>query len=262
MLPFIELFGLRLPTYGLMLLLGTALCVLLSLRRCKLAGLSTDSAIIILACAGGMAFIGSKLLYLLVSVPTDVLMRAVRAGEWRAIMESGQVFYGGVIGGVAGAAVGMRIAPAKAGPYLRAIVPAIPLGHAVGRVGCLLAGCCYGIPYSGPLAVVYRRPVGGAPTGVGLFPVQGLEALMDVFLFFMLLYASKKMNSGMRLALLYSVLYAFIRLLLEYLRYDRVRGIVGLFSTSQWISMFLLLLGGTALLLFRKLFTRQTDQIQ
>jgi phosphatidylglycerol:prolipoprotein diacylglycerol transferase len=237
MFPFIEFLSIRLPTYGIMMTLGCSIAVALSLSRCERYLCSKDNAVIIMACAGGMAMIGAKLLYLLASVPADALVGLIKTNPLAVIADGGQVFYGGLLGGACGAYVGCRITRERANGYLLAILPAVPLGHAFGRIGCFLAGCCYGIPYRGLGAVVFRRAIGGAPNGVALFPVQLLEASLNVAIFLILLRVSKKSASGLRLALAYAGMYAIVRFVLEYLRYDSVRGSAFVFSTSQWISL-------------------------
>ncbi|MHC5025023.1 MAG: prolipoprotein diacylglyceryl transferase family protein, partial [Planctomycetota bacterium] len=62
---------------------------------------------------------------------------------------------GGVIGGLAAAWVGARVARLEVGLVLDAIVPAGLLGLGIGRLGCFLAACCYGAPTDVPWAVVF-----------------------------------------------------------------------------------------------------------
>lgn len=252
MFPFLRVGALWIPMYGLMIVAACALVALLTWTRCKKLGCSRDDAFTVLACAGGMAILGAKALYLVTSVPFEILFGAAREGRLLDLVAAGgQVFYGGAIGGAAGACLGLRITRAKAEPLLRVILPTIPLGHALGRIGCFFAGCCYGIPHQGLLSVIYTHPVGGAPTGIGLFPVQCLEALLNVAVGLFLLFGSKQ-ASGYRVTLAYLMLYGVERFLLEFLRYDAIRGGIGLFSTSQWISIGMVLVGGLLFLWMEK----------
>ena len=127
---------------------------------------------------------------------------------------------------------------------VNAIVPCIPLGHAIGRVGCLFAGCCYGLPYNG-IGAIHLNPVGITHP---VFPVQLLEAVLNLILSGCLLLYSRKKPSGYSLLFLYLICYAVIRFLLEFLRGDQIRGLFIGLSTSQWISLLMLLSG--SLLLF------------
>ncbi len=239
MYPIVNVFGLVLPSYGIMMTLGCAASVIIALKRCARFSCSKDNATIIMACAGGLAMLGAHLLYLAVTFSPGELLELLTSGDAIAAVGGGQVFYGGVMGGALGALLGFKVAGVQmknAGPYILAILPAVPLGHALGRVGCFFAGCCYGVPYNGPGAAIYRRPIGGAPAGIPLFPVQLVEALLDVVIFIMLDKISKKSLSATVLAAAYMLLYAVMRFSLEFLRYDSARGAALGLSTSQWIS--------------------------
>ena len=120
----------------------------------------------------------------------------------------------------------------------RDLVPALPLFHAFGRVGCFLAGCCYGIPApAGWLGVTFPASAVEAPSGVPLLPVQLYEAAGCVLLFLLLDHLTDRGWPGGRLLALYLALYAVFRFLLEFLRGDAVRGSLGPLSTSQVISL-------------------------
>ena len=58
----------------------------------------------------------------------------------------------------------------------------VPLIYAIGKLGCFLNGCCYGIDYSGPLRVLYSSSK-HAPTGISLFPVQLVESIVNLIIF-------------------------------------------------------------------------------
>ena len=119
--------------------------------------------------------------------------------------------------------------------YVECCIGCLPLGHAFGRVGCFLVGCCYGHPYDGIFAVTYTRSQ-FAPNGVSLFPVQLLEAVLEFLIGIFLLAVGKKWK-GMTGLYWYLALYAVCRFLLEFLRADAERGIVAGLSTSQILSI-------------------------
>ena len=121
--------------------------------------------------------------------------------------------------------------------YLDIVVPVIPLGHAIGRIGCLCAGCCYGRPTDSAIGVVYTQPVGGAPTGVPLLPVPLFESAANLVIFGILMLISHKSKSRYLTTFLYCILYGITRFVLEFFRYDSIRGVTGGLSTSQWISL-------------------------
>ena len=119
--------------------------------------------------------------------------------------------------------------------YIRKVIFLCPFAHAFGRLGCFMAGCCYGIPYHGPGAVVFPENSFALP-GIRLFPVQLLESGTLLVISLILGIATLRFASEYTIEL-YLILYGIDRFLLEYLRYDSGRGIYGPFSTSQWISL-------------------------
>ncbi len=238
--PFFDLFGFTLPAYGLLIAAGIVVGGLVVFFRCKGQGVLVEDALITLAVAGVFGMLGAKILYLVASVPRDRLFEMLRTFDIKALSSTGQVFLGGLFGGVAGGFLGAKIAKADIRKLINAIIPSLPLAHAFGRVGCLLAGCCYGVPYDGVCSVVYHNPISDVPAGVPLFPVQLLEAGINILIFVLLLYMCRKSVRGFRLMFAYAGLYSAARFGLEYLRYDSVRGALWIFSTSQWLSLAML----------------------
>ncbi len=121
--------------------------------------------------------------------------------------------------------------------------PMFPLIHAFGRIGCFCVGCCYGSEADGShLSVTFiDSPV--APNGIPLYPVQLVEAGVEIGLFLILaLFAAKKM-SGNKLLALYCLLYGMVRFWVEFYRGDEYRGVWLGLSTSQHISLFTVCLG-------------------
>ena len=243
MYPFFTLGSITIPSYGVMMMLGLLVAGTIGLLRVRRAGLVAENAIIILACAFGFALLGATGLYIAVSYSWSELMEMLRDGTLFTENKLGLVFYGGLLAAMPGAFVGKKIAGARLRDYVPAMLPCIPLGHAFGRIGCLLGGCCYGLPTDLPIGVVYINPISDAPQGVALFPVQALESLILVAIFVVLILYTRADRPPRRIAGLYFMLYAVCRMCMEYLRYDAIRGHIGFWSTSQWISAVLFLAG-------------------
>ena len=241
--PSVELFGREIPTYGIMAAAGLIcglLFVFFCARKYKLDG--EDAAYIytfgFLGCG-----IGAKILYLLVSV-RQIIMDVDAYGFIPALIShvrGGLVFYGGLLGAIAGAFITARYLKRDIREYYPALVPGIAIMAGFGRIGCYLTGCCYGAHTSSSMGVIY--PEGGiAPAGVPLVPVQLYEALFDFVLVIVLVVLSAKVKAARpRLLAIYCAVYAVFRFILEFWRADGVRGIWGPFSTSQWISLAILL---------------------
>ncbi len=244
--PFFHILSIDIPAYGVFLASGITFASLMAILLAKKAGGDPDYTLIIICCAIGGALIGSNLLYLFVSYGIDRVIADIKAGNFSFLSSGGLVFYGGLIGGIAGAFLGIRIThETRYSMLVNAIAPSIPFGHAFGRVGCLFAGCCYGIPYDGACAVSLE------PVGImyPVFPVQLLEAVLNLLLSLCLLLISRKKPSGFTLLYLYLICYSGIRFVLEFLRGDLIRGIYYGLSSSQWISVFLMV-SGTLFLVF------------
>ena len=182
---------------------------------------------------------GAKLLFVLINLKY-VIENSI---PFEMLMKGGFVFYGGFIGGVLGLLIYTKSFKLKFLDFAGIYATVIPLAHAIGRVGCLFGGCCYGIPYHGPFAVTYTETLGNTPLNTPLLPVQGIEAVCLLVLFFVLLIIYFKCNSTTLSVGFYLVGYAVIRFVLEYFRYDAERGSLWLFSTSQWISIMLFVVG-------------------
>lgn len=109
------------------------------------------------------------------------------------------------------------------------------MAQGFGRIGCFLAGCCYGRETTLPIGVVF--PSGSmAPAGVKLLPTQLFSSLGDFLIMAVLLWYQPKSKRAGNVSALYMLLYSVGRFAIEFLRSDD-RGGIGAFSTSQWISV-------------------------
>ena len=125
--------------------------------------------------------------------------------------------------------------------YLDLMIPSVALALGFGRIGCFLAGCCYGKETDSWLGVVFTNS-DFAPNGVKVLPTQLFMAGGDILLMAVLLwYAAKRPLRG-RTSALYLILYSIGRFAIEFLRNDD-RGTVGMLSTSQFIAIFTFVVG-------------------
>lgn len=237
--PYFHVFGIEIPAYGTLLALGFLVCGVFSFFRARKRGLPGENMIIIAAMVLLCALLGGIVFFVLVTYTPAQIIDLIRHGNWEALC--GIVFYGALIGGVIGAWIGSRIAQDDLRSYLDVVVPVIPLGHAIGRLGCFFAGCCYGRPTDSAIGVIYKEPVGGAPVSVPLLPVQLFEAAANLVIFAVLMIVSKKTRSKYLTTFLYCIFYGITRFVLEFFRYDSVRGTAGGLSTSQWVSLGLII---------------------
>ncbi len=194
--------------------------------------------------------LGAMALYTITNIPSIIDLIFNR---WDAIVEQkgemaafqalgsyfgGIVFYGGLLGGVAGAWWYSKRAHFSLCEYLDVVAPAIPLFHTFGRIGCFASGCCYGIECE--WGFYHSHALVSLANGVKRFPVQLLEAglnlLLSVVIYVLFCYFWQKWRAGSFIRI-YFASYALIRFFDEFLRGDTYRGIWLGLSTSQWISL-------------------------
>ena len=235
---YFRLFDLNIPAYGLMIAVGIILANLLAVRAIRRAKMDVNDFIACEGMAGLGAVCGAKGLYLWVAADQIDWSRMTDGNYFNAVMMGGFVFYGGLIGAILFLFLARKLLKISVIRYLNVMAFAIPFAHGFGRIGCFLAGCCYGIPYDGPCAVVF--PEGSfALSGVPLFPVQLLEAACLFALSLVLFLYGKRKDAHP--FVMYLFLYAVIRFFMEMLRYDTAeRGGFLFFSTSQWISLLMI----------------------
>ncbi len=191
------------------------------------------------------ALVGSKALLVIVELPRYIKNPSQLLG----IVRVGGVFLGGLIAAVITAAILLRRYKLRFLDTLDVICPSVALGHAIGRVGCLLAGCCWGSFCELPWAMTYTHPDGydplGTPLGITVHPFPVYSMIFNFSLYLGLAYLYRHKPAPGRVFATYLVIYGLGRFLLELARGDHLRGFVldGLLSTSQAISLGLILTG-------------------
>ncbi len=193
-------------------------------------------------CIGG-AIVGAKTLLVLRSLPDFLSMSG--AEFFSSIVASAGDFYGGFIGAVLAALLFFQ--RHRHLPFWKSAdvcAPAVALGQAIGRIGCLMAGDDYGRPTTMPWAVTFTDPtaatLGGAPLDVPLHPVQAYESVVCLLLFVFLVRLLRRKRFDGEVILAYTLLYAMARFILEFFRGDVDRGfVIGWLSTSQFIAAIL-----------------------
>ncbi len=189
--------------------------------------------------------IGAKLLSIITLIPRAIAkfpQLGLKDTFIALIQSSGFVFYGGLIGGILGIYIYSKMYKIPFDKLLMIIVPAIPLVHSFGRIGCLFAGCCYGMEYNGFGSITFSNTP-FAPIGIPLFPSQIVESICNFIIFLIILITYKKFNNTYKSIGLYCISYSIVRFTLEFFRGDIVRGFILNISTSQWISIVLFIIG-------------------
>lgn len=232
--------GLTVHGYGLMIGIGFVAAYLLTEYRAKKRGMDSDIILSLAFYTIVSGIVSAKLLYY-----ATVFDEILEDPGMLLNLGDGFVVYGGIIGGVLGGWLFCRIKKLPFFAYFDLVVPAVALAQGFGRIGCFLAGCCYGLQMETPFSIVFTNS-DFAPNGVPLLPVQLMASGLDFIHCLLLLAASKRLRADGQTAALYLICYSIGRFALEFLRGDLIRGSVGRLSTSQFISLFILA-GGIAL---------------
>ena len=231
--------------YGLMIAIGILVAYVTAEYRAKKHGLDPDQIfyLVIWAVVGGFA--GAKVLYFLTRLK-DIMENP------RVLLDlaDGFVVYGGIIGGIYSAMAYCRIKKMPFLKYFDLVMPSVALAQGFGRIGCFLAGCCYGRETDSALGIVFHNS-SYAPNDVKLLPTQLISSGLDFLLCAVLILLDRKKKGDGQIAGAYLVLYSIGRFILEFYRGDLIRGNVGALTTSQCIAIFVAL-AGVVLIAVRK----------
>ena len=240
--------------YGLMIALGFLFALIYGTWQCKKSKLNDDLffnlAIFVLI----FGWLGGKVLFIIVE------FKQFLEAPMSVVGSEGFVVYGGILSGLLTIYLYCKIKKIDFFNYIDVMVAAVAINQAMGRVGCFMAGCCYGRETDSWIGVVF--PEGCmAPSGVKLLPTQlfsaGADLLMFVVLF--LLINNKKYIKGVPVSV-YLTGYAIGRTIIECFRSD-ARGNVGTLSTSQFISIFTGIAGVILLLIVLKYNKKNKSEI-
>jgi phosphatidylglycerol:prolipoprotein diacylglycerol transferase len=237
-----------LPTYGFLVSLGVLLGLWISVRNGEKQGLDGEKiwnlGILVVLCG----IVGAKILYIIndwdryAANPSDIFSIST--------LQSGGVFSGGLVAAFIAAAWYIRRNHLPALATVDCFAPGLALGHAIGRVGCFSAGCCWGKPTNAWWGVTFTNPLAselvGTPLNEKLQPTQLIEGAFELANFFFLMWLLRHKRFDGQVFAAYLVLYGVARYLIEFLRGDPGRGSVfgGFMSGTQLISIGLVVLGG------------------
>jgi phosphatidylglycerol:prolipoprotein diacylglycerol transferase len=228
-------------TYGVLLAAAYLIGLKVAMVRGRRAGLNETRVMDLGIYAILSALVGAKLLLFAV----DYKFFLDNPSELFSLVRSGGVFYGGLILAVAVSIWYLRRHQMPVWTTCDAFAPGIAVGHVVGRLGCLMAGCCYGRPTGVPWAITFTNPIAqanvGTPLGTPLHPTQLYEAGAELLILVGLLATERRGRPFPgRTFWGYLVAYAASRFVIEIYRGDPRGTVFGLVSTSQFISLALL----------------------
>lgn len=168
------------------------------------------------------------------------------------LISSGFVFYGGFVGGAFGILLYSKIYKIPVIEFFDRLAVGVPIGHAIGRMGCLCSGCCYGKPTNSVIGIVFTHPLDvSTPTGIKLVPTQIIEALSLIVIFAFLIALSHSVRKKGVVTFLYAILYASARFVIEFFRGDVKRVLNNTLTGSQVFSIIVLTVAIAAIVLYK-----------
>ena len=223
--------------YGLMIAIGVIVAYVVAEYRAKKKNLNNEQIfpLIIWCLIGGM--LGAKFLYYITQIKEIVADPKILLK-----VSDGFVVYGGIIGGILAGFVFCKKEKLNFLKYFDLVMPSIALAQGFGRIGCFLAGCCYGKETTSRFGIVFNEST-QAPNGVQLIPTQLISCGLDFINFLVLIVLAKRVKVDGQVAGFYLIFYSVGRFILEFFRGDLARGSVGSLSTSQFISILLFVIG-------------------
>jgi len=247
-----EIRGFPVYTYGVLLAAAYLVALQFALVRAKSRGLDPNRVMDLGIWIIISALAGAKLLLLVVDFDTF----GRHPADWLKLMRSAGVFYGGLIAAVVVALFYLWRHRMPIWTVTDVFAPGIALGHVIGRFGCLFAGCCFGRPTSVPWAITFHSEYAGqnvgTPLGVPLHPTQIYEAGAELLILGFLLLSERRGRAFPgRTFWSYMLLYGVSRFIIEFYRGDN-RGSLGMFSTSQVVSLVVVPLAIVMLLILRR----------
>ena len=253
-------------SYGLMIGIGALLAIFVSEWRAKRRGL--DGELVFSAAVWGLlaGLLGAKLTFIISNI------KLLFTNPSYVLGTNGFTVYGGVVLGIIVGGLIVKRKKVDVPVYLDLVIPQIALAQGFGRIGCFLAGCCYGKPTDSHFGVVF--PVEAiAPSGIPLIPTQLISAAGDFLIFAILLLLSycatdylkvrkgeeelldkdavtKKLRLFQPLSMsgMYLILYGIGRFAIEFLRADPRRTALGL-TSNQYVSI-VFVIAGLALIFY------------
>lgn len=255
MFPSFDLFGKPVSLYMLCALVGTLVVLLVTYKIAKHSEQSEFEMLYMMLFSGVGVLVFSHLLYA-VTVPDRVWFVFSNLDKIQNLNDfiymfnlilGGSVFYGGLIGAILTFFIFTKVKKLSFADYSDIGALAIPLFHFFGRIGCFMSGCCYGVEWEH--GITYTHSIIESANGVPRFPVQLVEAVLNLMLFFLLYYLYKKGKAKHKVLAIYLLIYPTYRFILEFFRGDSYRGFLFGLSTSQLISILLFAISAVYLIL-------------
>lgn len=258
-------------SYALMVVVGLAAAFVLALVRRKVYGYKITNIVYMLCASIVGMIVGGRLLFIITEIPALINHGFSSEILVKRVLNGGLVFYGGLVGALLAVVICAKIVKDSPKRAVNFAIPCFTAFHCFGRIGCLLEGCCYGIPAANGITLV-GETVKRVPTQL----IEAIALLMITAILLLLESDYFKKQPDFSLLPTYALLYAPIRFIIEFWRGDVLRGVYALtldykttdggfvwtfsLSTSQIISL-IIIVGTLLFCLYRHLLNRQAARL-
>ena len=168
------------------------------------------------------------IMYLSFAIVFGKLFTIFTSSENLNLLNAGLSSYGGFIGVILSAYIFENILNTN-NRIIKYTIISLPLTYAIGKIGCFIVGCCYGIPYNGIFSVIYKNGL-----NIRLFPVQLLETIVFIIIFII----CNRLKNNKNIILITIILSSIMKFLLDYLRYDHINKFI---TVNQIFSIILVI---------------------
>lgn len=236
-------------TYGFFVAAGFVVGITVTRHEAKRLGEDQDTIMDLCFYVLIAAIVGSRLFYVLTNLSTFISDPL----EIFRIWNGGLVFYGGFVAALMTAIIYVKQKEVSLFKTADMMAPALAMGHAIGRIGCFFAGCCYGKACDLPWAVTFTNPDSLAPVNVPLHPTQLYSITANLIIFiFLWVFRGRKRFDG-QIFWIYVLLYGVSRSFIEIFRGDfRGNFVFGILSISQAIGAGMVLISVVMFILLGK----------
>jgi phosphatidylglycerol:prolipoprotein diacylglycerol transferase len=235
-----------LPAYGVLVAIAFLVAIFITNRLAARVGLRKELTTNLAVYCALSGMLGAKILMILFDWPRY----ASNPSEIFAFetLQAAGVYQGGLLLAFATALLYMQKQGMPKLLTCDVFAPGLALGHAIGRLGCFAAGCCWGQQCDRPWAIRFTREdayeLTGVPLGVPLHPTQLYEAGAELLIFGVLYWSFGRPHKRGWIIGLYLVLYSVARFVVEFFRHhDQALPFGAALSLTQWISLFTLVVG-------------------
>lgn len=221
--------SLSIGSYGFMVAIGFLIAVYVCYQRAKKKDIYPQIIFELALLTTITGFVGARLFHSFQHLNSNGLI----------IWKGGLAYYGGFIPAFLVGFIYLRAKNLSISEMMDVIAPSLAIGESIGRIGCFLAGCCYGRPTDSPLGVIYpeKSLTYMLLNGQKAHPTQLYTSISLFFIFVILIIIGKRTIFSGQLFLIYAIIHSVQRFIIDSFRSYTSDEFIGNLATSQLISL-------------------------